>query len=222
MVKCKKYVYKNRIRLNEFFRDYDKLRCGFIFPNQFLSGLNMGGLHRYLNATELQTLADAYTSQKGMSLFQVDYRAFCTDVDNVFTRAELEKRPLEEVPREPTELLDKERFRRAARVLSGAEESALDDIIRHISDITKRRGVLVKPFFDDAARNKNSSIMVGHVTEKQFRQTLDVNMQLSLPTSAVDLLIKKYFNEDYPEMVNYMAFSCTVDPPETPYNPYSY
>lgn len=107
LLQCKKYVYKNRIRLTEFFRDFDKvepesdgqsysrsppvlfpwfsirvppslshspqqLRCGFIFPNHFLSGLNMAGLNKYLSASELQVLADCYLSKRGPSLDQVN------------------------------------------------------------------------------------------------------------------------------------------------------
>lgn len=99
--------------------------------------------------------------------------------------------------------------RRSARILKDDEESTLGEVLSRISGITNRRGILVKPFFDDFARNKNSSCLVGHVTEKQFRQTLDVHLQLGLTTPEVDLVVHKFFNEDYPEMVNYIAFSAT-------------
>lgn len=101
---------------------------------------------------------------------KVHYRAFCHDVDLVFTHPELEKNPLDDVPREPEDLLDKERFRRSSRMLSMDEEARLDDIVARISNICERRGMLVKPFFDDSARNRNSSCLVGHVTIGQFKQ----------------------------------------------------
>ena len=89
-MQIKKVVYKNRIRLKEFFVDFDKvclatlwqrqgtctlegpplfrkpgfsahknarglqLRTGFIFENQFLSGLSMAGLDKQLTAAQLQ------------------------------------------------------------------------------------------------------------------------------------------------------------------------
>ena len=86
-MQIKKVVYKNRIRLKEFFVDFDKvsltaefailtilicslstvgrlvsrnkflllqLRSGFIFENQFLSGLSMAGLDKQLTPTQLQ------------------------------------------------------------------------------------------------------------------------------------------------------------------------
>lgn len=81
MLQCKKIVYKNRIRLKEFFADFDKvgppraaqlqtyhvartfiypcslgvqLRSGFIFENQFMSGLSMAGLDKQLTPVQLQ------------------------------------------------------------------------------------------------------------------------------------------------------------------------
>jgi hypothetical protein len=72
--------------------------------------------------------------------------------------------------REPEGLLDRDRFRRPSRVLSEEEEARLDDILQRIVATCERRGVLVKPFFEDAARSKNSSCLVGHVTVKQFLQ----------------------------------------------------
>lgn len=240
-----------------------QLRCGYIFPNHFLSGLSSAGLNKYLSSSELQALCDAYISKKGPSLEQVNsiftnlcflpltthapffsppktlpkhlhflrpssplstaqvhYRAFCHDVDLVFTHPELEKNPLDDVPREPSELLDKERFRRSSRMLTLEEEARLEEVLARINGICERRGMLVKPFFDDAARNRNSSCLVGHVTIGQFKQTLDVSLALGLSTDEVDLIVKKYKAEDYPEMANYLAFAATIDPPEPTYSPY--
>lgn len=51
-------VYKNRIRLREFFVDYDKLRTGYVTEGQFMSGLTSAGLK--LSAREMKALADKY------------------------------------------------------------------------------------------------------------------------------------------------------------------
>jgi hypothetical protein len=51
-------VYKNRIRLREFFVDYDKLRTGYVTEGQFMSGLTSAGLK--LAAREMKALADKY------------------------------------------------------------------------------------------------------------------------------------------------------------------
>ncbi len=61
----------------------------------------------------------------------------------------------------------------------------------------------VKPFFDDPANNKNSARMVNHVTVSQFRQGLDVKLGLtSLSQAEIDLIIEKYLDEDYGDMVS--------------------
>jgi hypothetical protein len=58
----KKVVYTKRIRLLEFFRDFDKLRTGFIAPNHFLSGVSMAGIDKFLTPHELQTLGESLDS----------------------------------------------------------------------------------------------------------------------------------------------------------------
>ena len=61
----------------------------------------------------------------------------------------------------------------------------------------------VKPFFDDPANNKNSARMVNHVTVSQFRQGLDVKLGLtSLSQAEIDLIIEKYLDDDYGDMVS--------------------
>ena len=47
-----------RVRIEEFFKDFDKLRKGKVTVNQFKSILSM--LNFYLTEEEFQTLADKY------------------------------------------------------------------------------------------------------------------------------------------------------------------
>lgn len=69
---------------------------------------------------------------------------------------------------------------------------------------------------------QNSPCLVGHVTEKQFRQVLDVDLEFKwLSYDDVTLLQDKFRHDDFNEMINYMAFSATVDPAEDSYDPYS-
>lgn len=43
MTRLKKTVYKTRMRLKDFFVDFDRLNTGFVYPNHFLSALSMAG-----------------------------------------------------------------------------------------------------------------------------------------------------------------------------------
>ncbi|MEW5298969.1 MAG: hypothetical protein WDW38_004881 [Sanguina aurantia] len=214
MTRLKKLVYKQRIRLKDFFVDFDKLHTGFVATNHFITALSMAGIDKHLSSSELETLRDAYKQTKGPSLILADYRSFLADVDIIFTVPNLETAPLTEVPREPVELLDKTRYFKASRVLAGVGENIAIDVIARLADIIARRGTPVKPFFDDAASNDHSAKMYGHVTVPQFRQCLGTKLDLLVTEKEVMLLVGKFCHEDKPEFVNYISFSNTIDPPE--------
>jgi len=74
LTRLKKVVFKHRIRVKEFLVDFDKLRSGFIHPNNFLSALSMAKIDAELTAQELQVIADAYTVPRSPSLIMVDYK----------------------------------------------------------------------------------------------------------------------------------------------------
>lgn len=131
----------------------------------------------------------------------------------------LESDPLAAVTDEPLELLNKTRYLQSARSLEH-EDGQVNDTLLGIAEVCKRKGILVKPMFDDAASDNNSSKLVGHVTKHQFLQCLNVKLGLELPEKETQLVMNKFIHEDYPEMVNYIAFSNTVDPPEEPFDPY--
>ena len=62
--KVKFLVYVLRIRLHEFFCDFDGLRCGFITQTQFKSGLSMSGLSRFITPGELDQLTVQFISDE--------------------------------------------------------------------------------------------------------------------------------------------------------------
>lgn len=74
------------IRLQEFFRDFDRLRSGSITTTQFRIGLNMAKID--LLRTEFDLLSKNYPSDKQN---MVAWKQFCEDVDEVFTKKGLEK-----------------------------------------------------------------------------------------------------------------------------------
>ena len=79
----------------------------------------------------------------------------------------------------------------------------------------------VKPFFDDAAHDKNSCHMVNHVTVSQFKQGLGVKMGFtSLSQSDIQVLIEKFLDDEYPpgDMINYVAFAHCLNPPTHSYD----
>ena len=64
LTKVKFLVSVLRIRLHEFFCDFDGLRCGYITQTQFKSGLSMSGLSRFIAAGELDNLTAQFIDEE--------------------------------------------------------------------------------------------------------------------------------------------------------------
>ncbi len=62
--------------------------------------------------------------------------------------------------------------------------------------------------------HRSSAKLYGHVTIPQFRQCLSTKLQLQITEGEAQVIVKKFSNEDKPELINYIAFSATVDPPQ--------
>ncbi|KXZ44132.1 hypothetical protein GPECTOR_73g653 [Gonium pectorale] len=214
MKRLKQHVYKNRVRVKDFLVDFDKLNSGYVHPNHFLSALSMAGIDRYLSPKEIEVVCETYKVQRDATLVMVDTRSFLHELELVFTVPHLEKDPLVDVPPEPSDLLDKERYLRSSRQLPGEQELAVTALLERLSETSLKRGQPVKAFFDDAAQDDHSAKLFGHVTVPQFRQVLTTKLDWVVSDPEVALLVAKFRHEDKPEFVNYIAFSCTVDPPE--------
>ncbi|CAG9463323.1 unnamed protein product [Pedinophyceae sp. YPF-701] len=215
MKKCMALVYKTRIRIQDFFKDFDPLRSGLVSEAQFLRSLSSAGIDRHLPMHLFLALPGPFLNEEG----KVSWSDFCARVNLVFTMPGLEKDPLAEVPPEPVELLDKTRYQKSSKELTPEQEALVEKSLEYVKSKCARRGVPVKPFFDDFARNKNSPCLVGHVTAKQFEQTLNVALGLDIDSESINALVAKYANEDKPEMINYFGFSATVDPSELTTDP---
>lgn len=106
------------------------------------------------------------------------------------------------------------RARRSSRELPEDEEAVLTSVVQRLEDIVNKRGTPVKPFFDDAASDDHSTKMYGHVTISQFRQCLSTKLLLHVTEQEAAVIVKKFAHEDKPELVNYIAFSNTIDNPD--------
>ena len=79
-----------RVRIEEFFRDFDKLRKGKVTVNQFKSILAM--LNFSLTEVEFDALADKYRTNDPDNLF--NYFAFCHTINSAFTVKGIDKDPV--------------------------------------------------------------------------------------------------------------------------------
>lgn len=219
VTKVKTLVFKNRIRLKEFFSDFDKLRCGNVSQTQFKSGLSMAGLA--LSAEEMTFLVNEFAAEDQPGL--VNYRNFCAAIDDVFGKTHLEKTPSQVVPQYPDGLVDTARFTmKPSTKLAANNDGRLDSILEALAYHCRTKRIQVKPFFDDASRNQNSPLLVNHVSMQQFKQALKNHIAPDLSPEDVQLIIDKYAGEaQFNDMINYVAFANTIDPSEAKYDPYS-
>jgi Ca2+-binding EF-hand superfamily protein len=74
-------VVMKRVRIEEFFRDFDKLRKGKVTINQFKSILSM--LNFSLTDVEFDSLAQKYKTNDPDNLF--NYFDFCANINSAFT-----------------------------------------------------------------------------------------------------------------------------------------
>jgi hypothetical protein len=86
LAKIRQFCAENRLRLSEFFRDFDKLRSGFITKAQFRIGMNMGKI--VLSSSEFNLLCEQY---QGKMENQFRWMEFSDSIDEVFTKKHLER-----------------------------------------------------------------------------------------------------------------------------------
>ena len=87
LARIRTFCKQQRIRVSEFFRDFDKLRSGFITDGQFRIGLNMAKI--VLSLHEFEQLLETYKAPKEGR--HVRWRDFSDAIDEVFTKKGLEK-----------------------------------------------------------------------------------------------------------------------------------
>jgi len=191
-LKIKTKVCKERIRIYEFMKDYDKLRSGRMLKTSFRRALNLARLD--LLETEVAMLEDRY--QSGRDIDFVEYLRFCKDIESIFTTDNLEKNPLEEVvlfrPDEdsPGKLTDD-------------QETQLKECMLRIAEKVQKRRMQLFPLFEDYDRVHN-----GAVSQSQFRRVLsELELAKLASDRDVELLLARYQVQVGGRTdINYIAF----------------
>jgi Ca2+-binding EF-hand superfamily protein len=137
-------VVVKRIRIGEFFRDYDKLRKGKVTPNQFTTVLCMCDFN--LTDEEFDYLIEKYKTEDAM----VNYSSFVENIDSAFTLKGIEKNPSIKVP-----TIHREETREKGKKLLEFDENekeAIQDIMEAYRDVVRTRRLNLKPMFQDFDR----------------------------------------------------------------------
>lgn len=133
-------VVMKRIRIEEFFRDFDKLRKGRITRNQFkgiLSAMNFA-----LTEDEFEALADKYRTNDPEVFF--NYVDFCASINKAFTISGIDKAPLTRVAAHCNEdtLLARRKY-----LTPGQTNIDIADVINQYRDAIMQRRMHLKPCF---------------------------------------------------------------------------
>ena len=139
--KIKNTVKINRIRLQEFFNDFDGLRKGLVSKAKFRTALDMANLS--LRSEEYDLLEKVYGLPEEND--KVDYKSLVEEVETVFTLKGLEKDPLLR-PQEfkMPDFLDPEKR------LSQDDARFLDVVMTKLALLMKKYRVMPKVYFKDA------------------------------------------------------------------------
>ncbi|XP_045449026.1 uncharacterized protein LOC123657546 [Melitaea cinxia] len=163
MMRVQQFVMQRRIRVSEFFRDYDPLNSGRIAPQQFRRALDAMGLGAVLSDAEARCVTRHYVDHNDGE--RVCWRTFEDDCDQVFAIKELEKHPEVSVGAAAAALAD--------LPAPGAPEQLDSDIapaeaaLLRLRAACKERAIDLRPMFGD--HDERSS---GHVSRAQLRRVL--------------------------------------------------
>uniref|UniRef100_A0A7S1IMW0 EF-hand domain-containing protein n=1 Tax=Eutreptiella gymnastica TaxID=73025 RepID=A0A7S1IMW0_9EUGL len=189
-------VYKNAIRLRDFFIDSDKLRKGIVPRAKFRSAMGMAGLS--LEEVAFRVL-EAHFDAPGAK-DSVNYAEFLKQVE--MTEEYAASSPPHVLPT-PMMLTPATTQKRAGF----GNLAATKNVTAILEDVQQRIGarrVNIKPYFQDFDK-----IHKERVTRAQFASVMD-KMQLSLPPAEMDLLMATF--ADPRGDVDYIGFCNTVDP----------
>ena len=189
--KIKNTVKINRIRLNEFFEDFDPLRKGVCTKAKFRTALDMANLH--LRSEEFDVLEDFY-SVRDNEEDKVYYKDLIEEVDTVFTIKGLEKDPL----LRPKDYITPD-FLNPEKRLTEEETKFLDKTLKKLALLSIKYRVMPKSFFRD-----NDRANIGVIPSSKFASVLSF-FKLNADEKEMNILIKRFYSKNMIE-INYYDF----------------
>lgn len=198
-------IIERRLRLYDYFQDFDHLRTGWCRAAQFDTVVGIMNLGPRVTQHDVAALKEQYGKQD-LHLAMFNYAKFCEDVNRAFTHKNIHTEPLARI--ELTKP-DATRPSRVARVLLTNDEknkiAAIEENCR--ARVAKRRILFVNAFADF------DPVHTGHVTVSQFYRVMET---LNMNTSEEDmrLLTKRYCDQGNKIQFNYREFCRVCDPPD--------
>jgi len=189
-------IFQKRVRVKEYFHDFDRLRTGLCTQPQFKRALQTA-FKNTLSGHELEVLAREYTDAND-SLARVSHRKFCKNMDCVFTKDGLERRP--RTPVENPHQWQLDQFGEDNMTLSPNEKDAFVLVMEKICTIVSSKRMNLKPFFENFDVNH-----MEEVTKDQFTRSL-FTADINLTEQEQTVLRKAFQNPLRPNLINYGMF----------------
>jgi Ca2+-binding EF-hand superfamily protein len=192
---------EKRVRLLEYFQDFDALRKGMCTQGQVKTVFTILGLDKEIEQADFKALQDCYSRADGMFC----YAEFCNDMDLAVSQTSetdplMQLSSLESTPTSPLSA------RRNRQFLSEEKKQKVYDLEEKIRARVKFRRCLLRPAFQDLDRTRR-----GHVTRSQFARVMCMN-GFELTNVDVDNLCGVYCDMGNLTEFNYLDFCMSCDP----------
>jgi hypothetical protein len=190
--KFQTYIFPRRLRIKEFFVNFDPLRCGRVTVPHFSRVIDTIGVR--LTEKECLDLSEHFT-QAGPGIIEpqvVNYVKFCQVVDEVFADGGPAQVPMSSSP--------------SSTMLASFQPNSVDDeehllhVLHRVAALCKTRSLMLKDCYTDCEREpKNPSPSrpnarrAGKVTRKQFLRFFPFIKEISEPDRV--LLADRYKTE---------------------------
>jgi Ca2+-binding EF-hand superfamily protein len=191
-------VVERRIRIREWFTDYDPLRKGYTTAGQARSILGLCLVP--VAQADWEALCAKYCREDGM----FNYAKFCDVVDEAFSVKGLEKTPQTRITMPDVSVTIPGRRNRMK--LSAEDEYEVSRVEEDIRARVQQRRIALKPYFEDFDPARH-----GHVTKNQFSRALG-SLGFELTEDEVNILAMKYCDMGNKFEMNYWDFCNTCDP----------
>ena len=197
------YIFKRRIRIEDFFLSFDNLRSGKVTDQKFRSVV--GQLTLPLDPDQIDFLIEMFRAPGTNDM--VDYRTFVHQLNKIFGKRELCKKPVDKGKPRTTASPDPSK---TFQSLQYQEQSILDQILARMRYIIKTRRMNIKDQFEDYDRKPHKN----YITKQQFKQCI-ARLGLSSDPKEFAILCKNYRCTEYEDM-NYRQFCDDVDVIDVP------
>jgi Ca2+-binding EF-hand superfamily protein len=191
--KLQSFVFKRRIRIVEFFQNFDRLAHGIVNRQKFRSVV--GQLDLPMSEDEIQFTSKLFALEAKPDL--VNYRLFCQQINDIFGVTELHRTPSHDGICRAAYLPDPSL---RLNEMEGNDRAAVERIIQRMQYFVSTRRINVRQQFEDYDRAPHRN----YITKTQFRQCIG-RLGLTNDQGELELLCKKYRCTDLDEQ-NYNAF----------------